>query len=599
MSRIFDVLIKNTTIIDGSGQPAFFGDIGLKGGRIKEIGKINVAACIVIDGSRLTACPGFIDTHTHIDLSIVNNPNAESLLMQGVTTAVGGHCGISMAPVLNQEFYDSYSSGIISRKFNREWTDFNEWLNYLENKGMGVNYIPLVGHNLLRAGILGRGYDRLSTPEETSRITIELEKALDAGAFGMSASFDSATAGHYAGEEEILTLLGLLRDRNAVFAPHTRHLQNQVRSEDGKETAYGLFIGEKGEVITGRYHGFVEVLEYAERVKGLNMMISHLMSVYLVPQPHPEYLDRALTQATIEEIVDKPRNRGINVTFNVVASSYTVGSEQYITDSFFNKSLAIPGWIKEMDKGEFIEKLRDLQFRRTLRDLANSGRLKFGILSPASDPYWSQCYRITASANPDYIGKTVFEIAREKCPHSITRAIYEYSVEVVCDIVQVYPEAKWVMEWDKRQAASYSTFLRHPYGMPCNDSASYGFKPDRSIIYLGYGISPVAYNCMPSYLVKMVKEEKALKIEEAVRKMTSLPADVLGISDRGRLEEGYWADIVLMDWEKLRVYHDFSMPERPPEGIEYVIVNGTIVYKDKQPTGLRNGKTLRKTSNVR
>ena len=590
----FDCVIKNATIIDGSGEAPFSADIGIAGSMILSIGKIDISGKENIDGEGLIACPGFIDSHTHIDLAFVNHTRAENYLMQGVTTAVGGHCGISMAPVLDAEFCNSYINNIINSKFERSWVSFGEWLDFVERRGLGINYVPLVGLNLLRGGILGKNCHRPASGDEITRISMELEKALDAGAFGMSASFDAATPGYYADKAEMLALLGMLRDRRSVFAPHTRHHQNQRASDSYDETAYGLFSGPMGEAITGRYHGFLEVLEYADLIQGLNMMISHLTPSYVVPQPHPAYLDRVLARATLDEIITQPRKRGLNISFNMVAADYSIGSEQYLADSLLNKASAIPDNIKNLSREQLSRECNFESFRKQVMDLVNNGRLKFGMLSAATDSYWSQCFRFTSNVSATYMGKTVFEIAKGRSSKGIAEILYREATEVVCDVLQENPDAKWSMIWDKREAGTYQDILRHPFGMPCCDSASYGAAPDREICYLGYGISPLAYNLMPSFLIEMVKKRKYLKLEEAVRKMTSLPAEILGIEKRGRIEKGYFADITLIDWEKLKVHHDFCVPEKAPEGIEYTIVNGATAYRRKTITGVNHGRVLRK-----
>ena len=590
----FDCVIKNATVVDGSGAVPFLADIGLVGPKIASIGRIDGSGRENIEGKGLIACPGFIDSHTHFDIALVNHAGADNFLMQGVTTAVGGHCGISMAPVLDAEFCVSYIDNIVNKKFERSWNSFAEWLDFVEGKGLGINYVPLVGLNLLRGGVLGKHCHRPASKDEIARISGELAAALDAGAFGMSASFDAATPGYHADKAEMLALLKVLRDRGKVFAPHTRHHQNQTASENPDETAYGLFSGPKAEAITGRYHGFLEVLEYAERIEGLNMMISHLTPSYIVPQPHPAYLDSALAKATLDEIITRPRRRGLSVSFNMVAADYSIGSEQYVADSFLNKASAIPDEIKMLSREGLSLRCASDGFRKQVRDLANGGRLKFGMLSAATDPYWSRCFRFTSNVSDEYIGKTVFEAARERSSEGIAEILYEEAIRVVCDVLGRGPDAKWSMIWDKREAGTYQDFLRHPFGMPCCDSASYGAVPDRETSYLGYGISPLAFNLMPSFLIEMVKKKKYLRLEEAVRKMTSLPAGILGIEKRGRIEEGYFADITLMDWERLRVYHDFRVPEKAPEGIEYTIVNGAISYRGKKITGANHGKVLRK-----
>lgn len=590
---MLDILIKNTNIVNGLGELGFKGDIGIKDKKIVLIGNIKTDAEIVIDGTDLITCPGFIDTHTHADLSIPGDPGAENFIMQGVTSFVGGHCGISPSPVGDVDFYNTYMTSI-GVKMQREWTTFEEWLSYVEIKGIAANYIPLVGHNVLRGAVLGKDFKRASQLHETERIKTYLKEALDAGVFGMSAGFDGGTAGHYADDNEMVELLKILKQRDALYAPHTRHHQNQWPSDKKNESAYGLYVGPKGEILTGRYHGLLEVLEHAKQVPGIRVMISHLTPIYIVPQPHADYLDEAIARASMEEIIDKPRKEGMDIYFNMVASDYSIGSELPMIKSFFNRSLALPKWLAALDRHAFIKGLQSKKFRVKIKDFVYSGRFKFGMLSPATDPYWSECYRIIRCDNKKYVGKTIFELAQERSPRSIVNAVYNEVVEVVCDILMECPDTTWALIRDKREAGTYAEFLKHPCGMPCSDAVSFPADPEGKGAILDIGVPPSAYNMMPAYLAKMVKEDKSLSIIEAITKLTSLPANVLGIKNRGVLKEGNWADIVMLDWDQLNVRHDFEKPNSRPEGIRYVIVNGSIAYQNGCFTSSQSGFVLRK-----
>ncbi|MGD0783702.1 MAG: D-aminoacylase, partial [Candidatus Aminicenantales bacterium] len=203
MGTKLDLLVKGATILNGLGDAAFVADIGVKDKKIVFPCRADAQADTVIEGSGLLACPGFIDSHTHADLSILDTPGADNFIMQGVTSVVGGHCGISTSPVMDTAFFDSYMSGL-GVDLKRSWTTFEEWLRAVEAAETAVNYIPLVGHNSLRGGILGLDYRRPSSAEEIENLKRELSKALDAGAFGLSAGFDAGTAGHYADRAEII-----------------------------------------------------------------------------------------------------------------------------------------------------------------------------------------------------------------------------------------------------------------------------------------------------------------------------------------------------------------------------------------------------------
>ncbi|MBE3085406.1 MAG: amidohydrolase family protein [Bacteroidetes bacterium] len=595
MGTGLDILIKNTNIVNGLGEADFIGDVGINNKKIVSIGSINTQAKVEIDGTGLITCPGFIDTHCHVDLNILDNSGVDNFIIQGVTSLVGGHCGISTSPVIDQDFFNSYMSSM-DVKLHRDWYTFEEWLKAVEIRGTAVNYVPLVGHNTLRGAVLGKDFKRTSQAQEVENIKEELEKALDAGAFGMSAGFDGGMVGQYADKYEIMELLKVLKKRNVLFAPHTRHHQNQWASDNKNESAYGLFIGPKGEIITGRYHGLLEILEYAKQIPGIRVMISHLTPIYIIPQPHPDYMDEAIVRATLEEIIEKPRAEGVDISFNMLSSEYSIGSELPMIKSFFNKSLALPKWLDTINEPKFVKALQSKKFREQVKDYVNSGKFKFGMISPGTDPYWSECFRIIKCSNKRYVGKTIFELARERSPHDIVNAIYNEAVEVVCDILMESPRTTWALIKDKREAGTFTEFFKHPYGMPCSDAVAFPIDPYEKGDILNIDVPPTAYNMIPNYLIKMVKKKKYLSINEAVRKITSLPADILRIKDRGVLKEGNWADITILDLNRLKVYNDFENPNLKPEGIQCVIVNGSIAYKNGCLSDLRNGRVLRKNN---
>lgn len=181
----YDVLIKNTKIIDGTGKPAYKGSIAIKGEKIVAVGKVKGDAATVLDGTGLITCPGFIDPHSHADTTIMNYPLAENLIMQGITTFVGGNCAMSLAPTKDMTFGD--------------------WLFKVEKEGISLNYIPLVGHNPIRTMVMGEDYRRKATQAEVKEMKKYVEEAMKSGAFGFSTFGDPAPS-HFADLDEIVEL---------------------------------------------------------------------------------------------------------------------------------------------------------------------------------------------------------------------------------------------------------------------------------------------------------------------------------------------------------------------------------------------------------
>jgi N-acyl-D-amino-acid deacylase len=588
---MLDILIRNAWIIDGSGAPEFIGSIGVESGRIVFVSKGTREADAIktIDGTGLFVCPGFIDAHSHVDLTLDSDRATDNFLMQGITTSVGGHCGTGYAPVGETDYVKKIAD---DWNCTLRWSTFGNWMDHIESLGgTGINYVSLVPHNSLRGAVLGSKFTRESTPAEIEKITALLREALDAGAFGMSASLDAGVPGHFAGKTEILELLRLLTEYDAVFAPHTRHHQNQWPSNGPEETAYGLYNGPQGETVTGRYHGLLEVLEYAMAVPGTNLMISHLTPLYLVPHPHPAYVDDAIRRATLEEIIDRPSAQGVRVSFNALTLPYSISFEMNIADAFRPARMILPEWLRGLSREAFIRKLEDTAYREKLTGFLISGRFKFDMVCPATDPYWCKEFVIQHCRNKAVEGRTPYELALEKSPHDRAEALYHTVFEILYDIIRDDPAATWHFIEDRRVDIGQ---LVHPMGMVATDVCGFPGKFPEGRPQPGEKVSVCAYNSVPYYLEKLVKTDRAISLFEAVRKLSSLPADILGIKERGRLQTGYWADITIIDWDNFKTSHDFDAPATPTRGMEYVIVNGRIAYEKGELTKVCSGKLLRK-----
>jgi N-acyl-D-amino-acid deacylase len=587
VSTRYDLLIRGAAIVDGTGRPSFRGSLAVAGGRIAALGDVQGAGEVEIDAAGLTACPGFVDAHSHADLSILQTPGAENLIMQGITTFAGGNCGISLAPVREASYFEATLKAW-NLRLRPAWRSFAEFLRVVESAGMAPNYLPLVGHNAIRGAVLGTDYQRPSGAGELEAMKGLLEEALDAGCFGLSVGLDAGTPGHYAEAEEIVELLRLVKARGGIFAPHTRHHQNQWPGGRAAQNVYGIYRGPKGEIITGRYHGLLEAVELARLAGGVKLHLAHLTPAFLVPQPHPEHLDEALARATLECIIDGPAAEGLDVSFNVVCSPHSIGAELRILD-------CLPPSIRSLEPTLLARRLKQRAFRDRLRLLLDSGKVKLGMIHPVTDPYWVDSYRVLRCANPEHAGKTLWEIARLREPHRTAKAVYFDSVEALCDILLEDPQATWALCRDKREWGTIQHFLRHPRGIPITDVHALPAHPGPGEGIFNYGISPTAFGAFVWFLRAAVREWRTLTLEQAVAKITSFPArEVFGLADRGVLEPGAWADIVLLDAERLEAADDFLDPARAPRGIERVLVNGVTAYERGRFTGARSGKLIRR-----
>ncbi|UCC40857.1 MAG: amidohydrolase family protein [Candidatus Aminicenantes bacterium] len=566
----YDILIKNTNIVDGTGKAAFKGGIAIKGEKIAAVGKVKGNADTEIDGSGLVTCPGFIDPHSHADMTIMRYPLAGNLVMQGITTVLTGNCGQSPAPTRTRTL--------------------GQWLSQLEEKGIAINFAPLVGHATVRVAVMGNDFKREATAEEIENMKTYVDEAMRSGAFGLS-SFADPAPGEYASLEEFIALAKVVQKYGGLYVPHTRHIQSQMPSDDLEEYGYGIFHGPIEDVWVGTYKGYLEAIEISRKAD-IPLHIAHFSNAYKIPQPHPEFLDEATAKATLEEVIDKAKEEGIDITLDTIPCSSSIsGPIPMIQDFLSGKNVAL-NWVRKIKKEEFIEKLKTKEFRGKLRKVYDSSRLKLGMIHTKEDPYWMNCFKIEKCKNKEYVGKTIGEIARMRDVDGL---------ETIFDLLIEDPDTIWIQFLDKRlMPEGIPVILKHPLAMPCTDMRIFPAKiaSDDSSPYASYGAlpSPIAYGLYPHYISTYVREKGSLSLEEAVKKATYFPAQRLGLKDRGILSPETYADIVVFNLETIEMSGDFLNPAQPPEGIEFVIITGKIVYKEKAHTGEKPGKVLRNRS---
>jgi len=554
----YDILITNAKIIDGTGKPAFTGSVAIKGEMIAAVGKVTGEATTVIDATGLVVCPGFIDPHSHADLGIMTLPQAENFIMQGVTSFIGGNCSLSPAPTKKRTF--------------------SQWLSQVEAKGISINYAPLVGHNRIRELVMGDDFKRAATEDEVTQMKSYVEEAMTSGAFGLS-TFTDPSPGEYATFDEILELVKVAGSFGGIYFPHTRHIQSQWPSEDLKEYGYGIYHGPAEDVWVGMFNGIQEVIEIG-RQTGVPVHIAHMSNVYLIPQPHPEFLEEATAKATLWNI-DRARAEGIDVTFDVIISESSISSEVPLYREFIkSRNIALEG-LNTLSAEEFSEKLKSEEFRDQIREVFRQGRLKLGMIHTKADPFWFNCFTILHCQNTTYVGKTIGEISKleKKDP-----------LEVLFDMLVDDPDTRWVQHLDRRQTgAATVALLKHPLTMACTDMGVYSTNPKGESLP-----PPIAYGLYPSYIKTYVRERKVISLEEAIKKATYLPAQRINLDDRGIIRMGAYADILIFDFDKIDYTGNFLDPAVRPDGINYVLVNGQLVYKDKSHTNARPGKVLRR-----
>jgi len=590
MPEHYDILIKGAQIVDGTGQPRFKGDVGIIGEKIAAVGNLTGGAKRLINAEGLVLSPGFAEPHSHAELNILQFPLAENLIMQGITTFIGGNCGHCRAPLHNTAYASRWAEYIGAgpvQCVEPDWRTFGEFLDKVKRTGLSVNFIPLVGHGAIRLAVMSEDFKRPATPEEIKKMKAHVKEALDSGAFGMSAGMD------YEGEladpdAEIVELLKIVQERDGIYAPHTRNLDYRVWVPDPEDFGYGRSHLHKEDAWLGRYHGVLEAVETATLANKIRTHIAHFPIAYAIFQPHPAYLEEAAARATLDELVDKPRSQGVDISFNDMAMAF--GYRTQIINSFYNSLLNIPEWIRTTPRGLLVERMKFRAFRDHLKEYAFSGTFKFGMIPPGTDPYWVDCFRVADCKIKEYEGKTMGEIARMRSPHRAMDAVYNQAVEAVFDILVEDPVATWEFILDKRFTdTTLEVFFKHPAAFPMIDSLSIPAKAPPDMAQ-----APLFYGGFPLFIDKYVKQKPILTLEEAIHRACYQPLQYIAkVKDRGVIREGAFADLIVFDFNRIRMTGTFAEPALPTDGMEFVIVNGQIAYEGKQHTGVKSGKVLR------
>jgi len=532
---LFDVIIKNGYVIDGAGNPWFKADVGIQNEKIARTGKLNTEeATKIIDALGLVVSPGFIDMHSHSDFLLLINPKAESKIRQGVTTEVVGNCGGSAAPLneVMKEDIKKTTPLFEEAKLELDWSTMREYLNRLDRQGIALNVVPLVGHENVRVPVIG--FDNRAPKEaELEEMKKVLVQAMEDGAFGMSTGL-IYPPGCYAKTDELIELSKVVASYGGIYTSHIRgegrELLNSVKE--------AIEIGEKARLPVEISHHKAGGKNNWGRVK--------------------ESL----------KIIDEARARGIDVTCDVYP---------YIAASFGMSSM-LPPWAHEGGTEKLLERLRDPKTRERLRREMEEGLPDWS--SPFRTAGWNATMIARCRKNPDFEGKSIAEITQAKRVDP-----FEFVFNLLIEESASVSVVRFAMcEEDVR------TVIQHPVSMIGTDGsafAQYGV--------LGEGKPhPRSYGTFPRVLGKYVREEKIVTLENAVRKMTSLPAQKLGLRDRGLVKEGMYADIAIFDPKRVIDKASYTDPHQYPEGIEYVLVNGKIVIERGEHTGVLAGKALRK-----
>ena len=528
----FDLVITHGHIIDGTGSPWYSGDLGIRDGKIAAIGNLSAAPRKrTIDAAGKVVAPGFIDMLGQSELTILVDPRLPSKIFQGITSEITGE-GNSIAP-LNDAIIQSDRDGYDHYKINPDWRTLRQYFTRLQKQGMGINLASYVGATQVRRMALGDD-DKQPTPDQLEQMKSLVRDAMKDGAVGVSTSLEYAPA-PYAKTAELIALATEAGKFGGVYATHMRNESDSVVEAIDE----ALRIGHEAHVPVEIWH---------IKVAGKN-------NWGRMPQ--------------VVAKINAARAAGSDVTADTYA--YTAWYNDF--------SAFVPAWAHEGGTTKLVERLKNPETRE---------RIRKDMLTPSKDwdNEWQEipgpeAVMIGVVQNPKLLplqGKRLSEIAKlwNKDPMD---ALLDFLIEDPSSDVAVFGMSQ----------PDVTLALQQPWVAVDNDSS--GTSPDG---ILGQEHPhPRAYGTFPRILRKYVHEEKALTLEDAIRKFSALPAQRLRLTDRGVLKAGMWADVVVFDPATIRDLATFDNPNQLSDGMEYVLVNGAPVIDHGKMTGALPGRVLR------
>ncbi len=538
----YDIIIKNGRIIDGTGNPAYTSDIGIKHGKIEKIGyKLRNDANNSINAKGSIICPGFIDIHSHTDYVLPLLSKVESTIQQGITTQTIGMCGDGLAPLHPEkiepirDMLTAQSS--LYKEYEFIWNSFSEYLANMEAIRCPANSVFFVGYGNIRiAG--GQGFEnRPATKEEMEIMKGYLREAMQAGAFGMSTGLIYPPQ-VYSSTNELIELCKIVAEYGGLYFSH-------IRGEDENLlTAIKEFIDivEKSNCSGGQIAHF--------KVSGKkNWGIS--------------------TQAL--KLVEDANLNGLNVTF-----------DQYpYKRGMSNLPTALPPWVLEGGREKSLERIKEPTIQKKIINDIEKG-IK-GWENWIKNNGFDKLYISTAQTEKwkDIRGKSISQITKIKGLNNDWETFFQLLIDENFDVM---------ITIESMSDEDIERIMVNPFQMIGTDGAGVPANPMIGAVH------PRLFGTYPRILARYVREKQILNLEEAIRKMTSFPARKLGLRDRGLIYANNWADIVVFNPETIRDKATYDNPIQFPEGIMYVIVNGVIVVDHGKQKRKYPGKILRRTS---
>jgi N-acyl-D-amino-acid deacylase len=533
-SETFDVLIKNGQIADGSGQPMYLGAVGINADTIAAIGKLDNAKGIKeIDATGLVVAPGFINMLSWGVESLIEDGKSQSDIRQGVTLEIFGE-GWSMGPLTEESRKSIQSIMDGNIKFDITWETLDEYLQFLEDKGVSPNVASFVGATTLRINTVGFE-DRAPTEAEMEVMKSMVKKAMQDGALGIGSSLIYAPA-FYSSTEELIELCKVAAEYDGMYISHMRSEGNQL----------------------------LESLDELIRIADAAKIRAEVYHLKMGGKENWNKFDAVVSK------IDSARAAGLHITTDMY--TYTAGAT--------GLDASMPPWVQEGGYAEWAKRLQDPAIRKKLMTEMTTPTNEWESLMMGVESYDDMLLIGFKNDSLKYLtGKSLAEVAsmRKTSPVEIAMDLVVQDGSRVGTVYFLMSEENV----KKQIALPYMSF-----GSDAESSAPEG-------VFLESSTHPRAYGNVARVLGKYVRDEKVIPIEEAVYKLTTLPASNLKIKKRGALKEGYFADLAIFDPMTIQDNATFEKPMQYATGMQHVFVNGEQVLKDSEHTGSTPGRVVR------
>jgi len=533
--QTYDLVIRGGTVYDGSGKPGILADVGINADTIAFVGELkNAVGKKEINAQGLVVSPGFVNMMSHAEETLILDSRSQSDMKQGITLEVLGEASMGPLSPRMKKDQEDFMKRVPDRAYPIDWTSLGEYLESIQRKGISPNVASFVGANTIRIHELGYE-NRAPKPEELERMKALVKQAMEEGAMGVTTALIYAPD-NYSSTEELIELSKVAAAYGGMYISH-------MRSEGDNILA-----------------AVDETIRIAREAK-LPAEIYHLK---MAGQDNWNKLD------SVKAKIDRANQSGLHISADMY--TYTAGAT--------GLDATMPPWVQEGGIGEWIKRLKNPTIRKkVLQEMRTPTNQWENMLRMVGTPDNVLFLGFATDSLKKYIGKRLSEVAS---------AQHKSPQDAIIDLV-IHDGTRVETAYFMMKEENIKKQIQLPYVSFGSDAGA----PSAEGLFLKYKDHPRAYGNFVRLLGKYVREEKVIPLEEAIRKLTSLPITNLKIKKRGFLQPGYYADVVIFDPEKIADHATFENPHQYATGVVHVLVNGEQVIKEGEHTGAKPGRIVR------